>query len=281
MISLKPREQFKIVRQLADHTDATTYYVRAVIRNSVSGAIIETLNLTDETNGRFTKLWEVPSDVSGEGFYIDITLSVYSDSGYTTKASSYGDSNEQYLVYDRRPPSVGGGGVDVDYKKIEKILALALKPLADRKELDLAPVLLQIKGVLGKVEAIKIPNPEKLDQTPVLLRLTSVEKTIVKAIDNKPVTPVTELSGLEKNITDAITKKEPNLEKVYKLFSDLSKLITDHVTEYSSREGAKEKLAEIKEALGGVFRGEDFKPKPVERGKDPRIMRLFGQKNEK
>ena len=55
-------------------------------------------------------------------------------------------------------------------------------------------------------------------------------------------------------------------------------MITEFTTEYTSREGAIEKLAEIKEALGGVFRGEDFKPKPMEQKKDSRVMKLLGIK---
>lgn len=271
-----------ILRKLGDHTDLTTYYVRAVVRNSISGEIIETINLIDSGSNsrRFYKLYEVPSDISGQGFYIDIETSVYSDSGYTTKASTYTDDLEQYLVFDRMPKSSGGGGVDVDYKKIEKILAEMMKPLSGLKNIDLAPVLTQIKGVMNDVRAIKIPKPEKVDHTPVLEAIRSSVKDIIKSIIEKPVTPVTELAGLEAKILDSINKKEPNLEQVFKYFTKIEKLINTHMEEYASREGAKEKLAEIKEALGGVFRGEDFKPKPMGPKKDERIIKLLGGKKD-
>jgi len=271
-VQLQPREQFAIVRQLPDHTDETTYYVQAVIRNSVTGVLIDTVRLTDEGSRRFSKIWEVPADVSREGFFIDILTSVYSDSGYTTKAAAYGDDLEQYLVFDRMPKG-GGGGMDVDYKKIEKILKETIKPLTGLKNADLAPVLAQIKGVMSKVEGIKIPEMEKMDHTPVLKAIGEVEKSIVKSIDNKEVTEKTDMGEVMQKL-EALMKKEPNLEQGVGAFEGIRKILTDYITDYNGREGAKEKLAQIKEALGPVFRGEDFKPTPVV--KEDRAKKLFG-----
>ena len=77
MIQLRPTETFTIVRVLGDTVDTATYFVQAIIRNSNTGKIIDTINLTDKGNRRFTGNWEVAADVSGEGFYIDITTTVY------------------------------------------------------------------------------------------------------------------------------------------------------------------------------------------------------------
>lgn len=272
-----------ILKQLGDHTDVTTYYVRAVIKNSISGETLATVNLIDSGGGsrRFYYLYEVPADVSEEGFYIDILTSVYTDSGYTTKSSLHQDDLEQYLVFDRtKRLGGGGGGVDVDYRKIEKILEKTIKPLAKTETLDLGPVLAQIKGVFEAVRAIKVPIPEKLDNTPVIARVAAAEKTILKAIDDKPVTEMPDMNPMKMEMMDAIHKKEPNLEKVFAAFQKIEKILTDYVSEYTSREGAKEKLDEIKEALGPVFRGENFKAKPMGEKKDMRVERLLGMGGE-
>src|SRR5574337_612585 len=103
-MQLEPREYFTIARGLEDYTDSTTYYVRAVIRNARTDALIDTVNLTDNGNRRFTKAWQVPADPSGLGFYIIVTTTVYTDSGYTTKAENYLERFEEHLVQNRPNP---------------------------------------------------------------------------------------------------------------------------------------------------------------------------------
>lgn len=228
MISIQPQSQFAIVRQLADHTDITTYYVQAVIRNSISDEIIDTINLTDKTGGRFLKTWEVPADVSGFGFYIDITTSVYSDSGYTTKATAYGDELEDYLVFDRIKGSGGGGGgadIDVDYKKIEKILIKTIEPLTSLKNIDLGPVLKKIEGVINKVDGIKIPPPENINLIPALEAIRRSEKNIVKSISEKEVIPKTDLEEVKGVILQAIANKNINLSDVINNLMEIKKIV--------------------------------------------------------
>src|SRR5688572_8979423 len=109
-MTLQPQAYFTVVRQIANHTDTNTYYVRAVVRNAYTDEIIATLDLTDKTGQRFKKDWHVPGDPSGQGFYISIVTSVYSDNGYTTKSDSYGDEENTYLVQERVLPLMRGGG---------------------------------------------------------------------------------------------------------------------------------------------------------------------------
>src|SRR4051794_23817939 len=110
-MQLQPQQTFVIVRQLDNPFDATTYYVRAVIRNSVTDAIIDTVSLTDKTSQRFVYPWQVIGDVSGQGTQIDITTTVYEDSAYTTISSVYGKQTQDYIVQ-RRVSQFHNGGVD-------------------------------------------------------------------------------------------------------------------------------------------------------------------------
>src|SRR3954451_7251835 len=100
MVPLKPQQWFTVVRQIANHLDADTNYVRAVIRNAYTDAIVATLDLDNKGGQRFTKNWRVPADPSGQGFYVSIVTSVYTDAGYTTKNENYGDEENTYFVSD-------------------------------------------------------------------------------------------------------------------------------------------------------------------------------------
>lgn len=216
-MQLHPRENFTIVRQIEDHTDSATYYVRAVIRNAKTDAIIQVngnnyLNLTDKGSQRFSANWLVPADASGQGFWITILTSVYTDSGYTTKSQNYGDKMETYLVQDRMNPNLGGyggGGADIDYKKIRKIVDKVVSerlkediempeiPKVIKVEIEkekvvvpvvnvppppsLKPVLDAIKEVKKDISEIEFPESEKVEFQPVLDHVSkSIEMVIEK-----------------------------------------------------------------------------------------------------
>ena len=177
MISIAPREWFTIVRGLYDHTDSSTYYVRAVIRNSRTDELIATVDLDDSGDGhRFKKVWQVCADPSGLGMFIDIVTSVYTDVGRTTKGT-YVDEFDTYLVADRMNPNIGGGGgPDVDYKKIGRMITEAISGIpkpekVDMPKIDLTTVLGAISDVQRAVSGIDIPKAEPVDLRPVLSKL--------------------------------------------------------------------------------------------------------------
>jgi len=125
MESLRPSESFGIVWLVSDPADTTAYYVQAKIYNSRTNVLLSTVNLTNSGGGRYQNTWSVPGDSSGQGFYVDIKLNVYTDSGYTVPSSNYAQENRVYLVQERLNANRmggGGGGVDIDYKKISKII---------------------------------------------------------------------------------------------------------------------------------------------------------------
>lgn len=248
---LSPQEQFVIVRQLSDPADVSGRFVRAVIKNSLTSDTIQTLNLTDQGSGRFRVVYEVPADVSGLGFYIDVATHVYTDSGYTTPDTVYGSESETYLVFNRaRLGGSSGGGPDVDYKKIEKMLRVMADGLPKfEKPESLEPVKAQLKDILMEIKAIDIPEPEKLNNTPVIEAITDSNKIIIKAIEDKTVTPVTDLTP----VLEKIDKKEPDLTEVFKKIEELMVLFSNFSIEDGLRESAKEKLLQVGEILGPIF----------------------------
>lgn len=201
-MQLYPQEEFVIARGLEDHTDASTYYVQAKIRNAKTDVIIPVdgnafLNLTDQGDShRFSKKWQVPADPTGLGFWILITTSVYTDSGYTTKSQNYGDKYEEYFI-EARLNHGGGGGVDVDYKKVRQIvqeeLATLPPPTPPAEPVDLKPVLSSISGLRAAIEAIELPEAKETDLAPVMAKIEAVGKAV--AALEMPDAP--DFSGIE------------------------------------------------------------------------------------
>lgn len=171
---LQPGNSFTVVRQIENHLDAATNYVQAVIRNAYTDAIIDTLQLTDKGSQRFSKNWQVPADSSGQGFYISIVTSVYTDSGYTTKNPNYGDQENTYLIQDR---VLRGGGTGIDAYTVRKIIQDELAKNA--------PSFDALYGTLGALqrEVNRIPK-ESVSLDPILTALKEME---IPEMDMKPM----------------------------------------------------------------------------------------------
>ncbi len=200
-MQLNPTEQFTISRQLTDSSDTDTNYVRATVRNAQTDAILKIVNLTNKGNRRFTGNYEVPADVSGEGFWITITTAVFTDSGYSTYNPNYAEEQQTYLVQ-VRPTKIGGGsGTDVDYKKVEKIfrgVVDEIKPQTINVEKpDLSEIEQWVTAIFRAIvsvpEEIKKDLPEKTNLTPISEALQAISRMISRIptergnLDLKPV----------------------------------------------------------------------------------------------
>ena len=206
---LHPGNHFTVVRQIENHLDAATYYVQAVIRNAYTDAVIETLDLTSRGSQRFSKNWLVPADPSGQGFYISIVTSVYTDSGYTTKSDNYGDQETTYLIEDRVLRGGGGGGLD----------AYTIRRILKEELAKAAPTFEGIYGAIGALqrEINRIPkeSPEMrwnellgvvqgLQQALAPLATSASLKDAVAQLDtairDKEVMPETDLTPLTQQL---------------------------------------------------------------------------------
>ncbi len=122
-VILQPLVDFGLSRQIANHLDTGTYYVQAKVYD-VDGVLIDTVNLTDKGSQRFQTRWRVPADTSGQGKYVSVVTSVYTDSGYTSKSENYGDEETTYLIFDRVMPAMrGGGGGSLSRRDIRDVVA--------------------------------------------------------------------------------------------------------------------------------------------------------------
>lgn len=202
-VILQPQKDFPIVRQIANHLDTDTYFVQSVVRDA-DGAVLDTVNLVDQGGQRFQKRYRVPVDGSGQGAYISIVTSVYTDSGYTTKSSNYGDEENTYLIFDRVTPTIrGGGSGGPGISDIRRVVADELdKREKEEKEIEF-PEMPEIKDytemlerAVAQVEAVKeLVSKIPTDATDTMPMLEGIQN-LAEAIHNKDVTPETDMEPL-------------------------------------------------------------------------------------
>lgn len=290
MIQLHPKETFTIVRQIEDHTDSGTYYVQAVVRNAKTDVLLDTINLDDKGDRRFSKSYIVPADPSGEGVWISILTSVYTDSGYTTKSQGYADKMESYLVQARpvfNPNYPIPTGPDIDYKRIKAIVEEEITK-ARPKEVDLSDVINSVKQVQGQVTVVKnIINSQKpTDISPISNSLDGVS-SLIKAIkipefDYSKIDEI--ISFAMENFSAELIRKIDNLpkitddqrEEIKKMFGDSFNGVIER---YKKSEQMESKFKELIEIIGGEA---DLKKKAEEDqmmvDKKERITRLIKTK---
>lgn len=246
-MQIEPLHTLPLVYELTDPFDSSTYYVRAVVRDSSTGATIETVNLASQGSGRYYNSIIAPQDITGMGRHIDVTISVYTDSGYTTYSDVYQRKIDKYLIR-HQAQFFGGGssGGDIDYTKIEKIVATLMKVQVANLVEALKPEPVDLSKVMDKLSnltgiATRIANkepeePEETDFSSVFKAIDQAKSEIMKSVADKEVTPEAkpvDLSGIEAtlaNILDVIkesqtmsvSQKEELLNSFKSTFEDIS-----------------------------------------------------------
>lgn len=203
-VILQPQVAFPLVRQIGNHTDSTVYYVRAIVRNA-AGDTIDTVNLASQGDQRYQTSWKVPADTSGQGAYISVVTSVYTDSAYTTKSENYGDEETTYLIFDRVMPAMrGGGGGSLARRDVRDVIREELERLPKPEPVKMPEMpKMRFDEVLTAIrettQAIRAVPTDKVDLSGVL---RSIEALEVK-IDAKEVTPETDLQPVLDAVKDA------------------------------------------------------------------------------
>jgi len=223
-MTLSPGEYFTIARQLNDPSDSGTYYVRAFVRNARTDALIDTINLTGRGDQRFTQEWQVVPDTSGLGLYITITTKVYTDSGYTTLSTVYGIEQHEHLIQDRSAMIWGGGsGLDIDYKRIKKMIDEAVKSRPE-PTVDLFPIQTALLDLHEAVKSIHLPEAQKIDLQPILNSLEAIKNKEVSPPDLSPIVNKVDL------IKEAMLPQvQTGLEAAHELVLRLKDFFTDDV----------------------------------------------------
>ena len=180
-MQIQPQSQFTIFRQIGDHTDPNrdSYYVVATIRLAATSEVLDTVTLINQSNGEYKKDWSVIPNTHPDGTWINIITSVYTDAALTTKSNKYSDTADSYLV---RPfESHAGGGVDVDYSRIKKMIKEALPAPVEPLKLDLEPLNDTIKSIKTDISKINVPV---VDQTVLETKLDIITMWL-ETLNNK------------------------------------------------------------------------------------------------
>jgi len=190
---IAPLKQFLIDYKINNPSDSATYYVRAVIKNSVTGVTLATLNLTDNGNKYYSYLWQTPGDPSGTGTQIAVFLTVYTDSGYTTESTIYGTTLTNYVVRDLQTSRTGGGGFttqlfggaarggNIDYDQIERIIRRVVK------EID-------------------IPKPEPVNLASIERAVREAAKEVISNASDQSVFTDEQDEAREKRMLESLSK---------------------------------------------------------------------------
>lgn len=215
---IQPQKQFLIDYRINNPVDTGTYYVRAVVKDSVSGDTLATLNLTDNGNKYFSYLWVTPADPSNFGRQIVIHKTVYSDDTYETVSPNYGTTTENYIV--RALPSqfnMGAGyGSGVSKRDLEEIVQKHVSSIViPEPKTDLTEVLNAIGGVKeGLWERFKQKLPkivkigEQADSISAIndatLKTVDTLKELLNSVDKKLRTAVEEIRDEKESAKDEL-----------------------------------------------------------------------------
>jgi len=228
---LNPQKSFSVVRQIANHIDTTEYYVRAVIRYAYTDALITNLDLDLKGDQRYSKNWQVVADPSGQGTYISIVTSVYTDAGHTTKSENYGDEENTYRVFDDMSPAMkGGGGLDtrttrrIVEESLEKIKFPEQEKISIPKQKEYDDKFNELTRGLSDIKTLVASIPtENVNLSPLMTRLNELSQEL----KTKPVTKETDLKPMSE-IISKIRKELFNVEKkIEKVSKDTGELIGD------------------------------------------------------
>jgi len=255
---IRPGFILPIVKQLQNTTETDTYYLRAVIKDTVKGTVLKTVNLTDEGSYRFRYDWSVPS-FSNET-YIDISVTAYTDSGYTQISSYYGTWTEQYVIRNQVNFG-GGGGSGLSYSDIERIIkaeiakikipeyketdltqVLAILSELAKKNVDLSPLLSAIEtnkaNLEKRIDGIRMPE---LDTKPIIDALGE-NLTMIRELDGSIKADREQVNSAVSNIKEASDNLDTILEKGKNYFTkDIDRL--------------EEKIDKIEKEVKGIAKG--------------------------
>jgi len=270
MLQINPESKLPIVRQLDNPSDNTGYFVRAVVRNSLTQVILKTTDLTDAGNGRFEGSYLVPP---ADGTYFDITTKVYSDAGYTTQDTIYADENVQYLGAIRwslQYMNYGGGGSDIDYKKIRKIVEEEVGKITTLTSDEVAVIVSNASGKIRKaiedthkavsdivIPEVKIPEQKEVDFTDVenkiqeAIALIEMLKSETEELDDKSEGILTAITGIS-------DQQETNTSEILGRQGEAIELLeTRHAEEMGmalgERNDYKSKLEQIQSMVGSTM----------------------------
>lgn len=287
-MQIEPQFTLPLIYELTDPFDSSTYYIQSVIRDSLTGDILDTINLTSQGSGRYSSTVYPPQDSTGFGRHIDVTISVYTDSNYSIYSDVYQKKIDKYIVKASKQSFGGGGGAEVDYDKIRKIIKEVLESKEDEVEveqIDFTPIYERFEVIKGMIGSIEIPKLKEFDDSSILSAIGGMSKRLSTKIDDKEVTKVKDinLSPLINLLTETkniISGFDEKIEEIKDSNAKNTDSITQAIKEINDIEetikSSDAKVQKIKDTAMGMF-GEFLDKGATERDRssDNKILQKY------
>jgi hypothetical protein len=251
---IAPLRSFLIDYKINNPSDLATHYVQSVVRN-INGAVLATVQLTDNGSGYFSKEWMTPADPTGTGTQISILTTVYDDAGYTSESLVYGTTLSSFIIRDLAGirSTFGGTGSsmaglsNIDYKRIEKMIKDAVEGI----EMPVIPAFPKAKEVdLVSLENKLKSHIDEQDKSEELAELKAIISGVVQAIkselDKKVIATKEELAEV-KTLPDKFQMAETSDDELHDLVTTHS---TQHLSEVSElKTFVQEKFNELEKKI--------------------------------
>jgi hypothetical protein len=227
----QPYRNYVITRQIWNERDYGQVWIKAWVRDAITDeALLDGVEMTESADekGRFKYTYKLPADPNGNGRQLRVISVVYEDSGYTSRNVNYQVEENTIVVRDMNIMGHGGGGSDIDYKKVREIVKEELAKLPPYPELNLSDIKNDIKdavkSILSQIRAI--PEAKEVDLGEVLVKIDD----LVKAITSIPPQKDFDYSGfseLGKKLKEisfevGLMKLSPKIERL-KDFQEIKK----------------------------------------------------------
>lgn len=226
-MQIVPGQLVQLTYLVPNPADNTLYYPQAVVKNTQSGAIIATVNLTQDPTQhiRYTGAFIAPADSVGTGYFMDSVCIPYTDTGHTTPSGVYGAALTEFFAFQLPSTFSGGGGSEIifDYKRMEDLLDGKFKDLKfpesqniefpafpefpEYKETDLSPVLEMVRSLSDAVQQVimkvnNLPEPEKVDLGPIMNNVSELRKHMREQFSDHKSSIEERLSSFEETMGD-------------------------------------------------------------------------------
>lgn len=286
-MQIEPQYTIPLVYLITDPNDATVYFIRATVYDSLTRDIISTQSLVSRGNGLWSSTVLAPGDGSGFGRHIHVIIKVYTDSGYSILSDIYNQQIDKYLVKSSNKFGGGGsgGGADIDYDKIRRIMKTLFEDYKDAP-ISFDKIEKKLNEISGKVSDIEIPEQKEITPTdlqPIIVEIRAVGKEIGSKVDGIELPQPIDHSGSFKELGDKISAIPEEVSKIVQAISDTKELIkktADGIKELFT--GFTKKMDEKSETMKkvvGAFIGDGGAdipaPKPADPEKEKAMSKFF------